>query len=183
MIETKRLLLRPWKPEDAETYFHINQDPNVIAFLPGTMTIAEVHTFITRCNHSIETHQFGLYAVEVKATQEMIGFIGLAIPSFEAHFTPAVEIGWRLGSAHWNQGYASEGATACLDYGFNIIGLTEIVSFTIPENTRSIRVMKKLGMTRNPDDDFRHPRFEANHRLSKHVLYRIQKHRRQEQII
>src|SRR5262249_22713818 len=101
------------------------------------------------------------------------GFIGLSIPRFEAHFTPCVEIGWRLAAACWGQGFATEGARAALAFGFQTLALAEIVSFTVPANLRSRRVMEKLGMTHHPRDDFDHPRLPEGHWLSRHVLYRI----------
>ena len=105
----------------------------------------------------------------------MIGFLGLIPPSFEAHFTPAIEIGWRLASLHWNKGYATEGARAVLDYAFKQLKLDEIVSFTVPHNLASRRVMEKIGMHHNPNDDFDHPKLDQNSPLKRHVLYRIAK--------
>ena len=98
--------------------------------------------------------------------------MGLAVPAFEAHFTPAVEVGWRLAAEHWSRGYATEAARAALDYGFTTAGLDEIVSFTVPANSRSRAVMERLGMTHDPADDFDHPRIEPGHPLRRHVLYR-----------
>lgn len=118
-------------------------------------------------------HGFMFYAVELKATREMIGFLGLKKPSFEAHFTPAIEIGWRLASKHWNKGYATEGAKAVLDYGFNKLNLDEIVSFTAVNNIPSRRVMQKIGMHHNPADDFDHPKLTQDSPLRRHVLYRL----------
>jgi RimJ/RimL family protein N-acetyltransferase len=175
VIETERLILRTWTATDTPAFFRINQDPKVIEHLPGPMTMEEIYTFIRNCNRCFTEKQFCLFAAEEKETHELIGFIGLSIPRFEAHFTPAVEIGWRLGSQYWGKGYATEGARAVLDYGFNTIGLTEIVSFTIPTNTRSIRVMERLGMHRDSTDDFIRPEFPEGHLLSKHVLYRLKR--------
>ena len=116
-----------------------------------------------------------MYAVELRENGELIGFLGLSIPSFEAHFTPAVEIGWRLASCHWNKGYATEGARAVLKYGFLTLNLPEIVSFTVVNNKASRRVMEKIGLHRHPDDDFDHPRLAADSPLRRHVLYRLSK--------
>ena len=107
------------------------------------------------------------------AITRFAGFIGLSIPSFEAPFTPCVEIGWRLDPEHWNRGYATEGARAALDFGFVSLQLAEIVSFTVPENVRSRRVMEKIGMTHSPSDDFDHPALPQGHPLRRHVLYRM----------
>jgi RimJ/RimL family protein N-acetyltransferase len=116
---------------------------------------------------------FGLYAVELKNTGEMIGFLGLMIPPFEVHFTPAIEIGWRLSSTHWNQGYATEGAKAVLHYAITFLNLPEVVSFTAVNNLASRRVMEKIGLQHNTKDDFDHPKLEQNSPLRRHVLYRL----------
>ncbi|MBS0235714.1 MAG: GNAT family N-acetyltransferase [Proteobacteria bacterium] len=173
IIETDRLLLRTWKKEDADSYWRINQDTKVLEFLMGPLTMEQVREFMTQCNAGIAEHKFGLFAVEVKESGEMIGFIGLNIPRFEAHFTPAVEIGWRLASDSWGKGYATEGAKACLEYGFNVVALKEIVSFTVPSNTRSRRVMEKIGMRQDLAGDFAHPNLPLDHPLSRHILYII----------
>ena len=116
----------------------------------------------------------GLFAVEVKNGAPFIGFIGLAIPKFTAHFTPCVEIGWRLAFEHWGNGYATEGAKAALQYGFEVLKLPEIVSFTAELNKRSQAVMQKIGMTHNAADDFLHPHpsMPEGHPLKRHVLFR-----------
>jgi RimJ/RimL family protein N-acetyltransferase len=175
VIETARLILRTWREQDAEALYQINQDPRVVEFLPGMMTMDEVHAFMEHCNRGFIEHRFCLFAVELKATHELIGYIGLNIPNWQAHFTPCVEIGWRLGSQYWGQGYATESARAVLHYGFHDIGLDEIVSFTVPANVRSIRVMEKIGMQRDLTGDFAHPKLAAGHPLSKHVLFRCQR--------
>lgn len=120
-------------------------------------------------------HGFTAYAVELQNTGEMIGFTGLLIPSFEAHFTPAVEIGWRLSSRHWNCGLATEAASAVLQYAFTALRLESLVSFTTVPNRTSRRVMEKIGMHHNPDDDFDHPTLPAESPLRRHVLYRLDK--------
>ncbi|NCT56545.1 MAG: GNAT family N-acetyltransferase [Legionella sp.] len=107
----------------------------------------------------------------MKETGELIGFIGLNYTDWESHFTPAVEVGWRLGSQYWGKGFASEGAKASLEYGFKQCGLKEIVSFTVPANIRSIRVMEKIGLKRDLNGDFSHPKLAADHPLSQHILY------------
>lgn len=173
IIETDRLVLRTWKNDDADTFYSINQDPKVIEFLGGPMTLEEVDQFIQDKNKQQETRNFTLWATELKATGELIGYIGLNYTDWPAHFTPTVEVGWRLGSQYWGNGYATEGAKACLNYGFNKCGLQEIVSFTVPANMRSIRVMEKIGMIRDLKGDFVHPKLPLDHRLSQHVLYRI----------
>ncbi len=180
IIETERLLLRTWTPEDAETYFQMNQDPEVIKFLQGPLTREQVNDVIRSTNRHQKELGYSLFAAELKESGQFIGFIGLNdmdfFSKFGAHFTPAVEVAWRLGSQYWNKGYASEGAKASLDYGFSHkIGLQEIVACTVPGNHRSIRVMERIGMMRDFDGDFAHPKLEPHHPLSKHVLYRIRR--------
>lgn len=175
IIETERLYLRTWQAIDAEPYWAINQDPRVIEFLCGPLSMEEVKQFIDKSNHHQQKWGFTLWAAELKETGELIGFIGLNYIDWSAHFTPAVEVGWRLGSQFWGNGYATEGAKAALAFGFNTIGLDEIVSFTVPMNKRSIRVMEKIGLQRDLNGDFHHPKLALDHQLSCHVLYRIKK--------
>ncbi|MDQ2994660.1 MAG: GNAT family N-acetyltransferase [Pseudomonadota bacterium] len=173
VIETERLILRTWCEEDTEAFYRINQDPKVYEYLLGPLSREEAQHFIADMNQRFTENNFTLWAVEEKTTGAMIGFVGLSVPKFTAHFTPCVEIGWRLGSQFWGKGYAPEAAKAVLKYGFTNIGLTEIVSFTATGNLKSIRVMEKIGMHRNIVDDFNHPAISPDHRLAQHVLYRI----------
>ncbi|WP_253306918.1 GNAT family N-acetyltransferase [unidentified bacterial endosymbiont] len=175
IIETARLILRHWRADDGAPLTLINQDPQVMEHLPKRLTPAETRAMIQRINHCIEQRGFGLWAVALKQSGVLIGFIGLSTPAFEAPFTPCVEIGWRLSAAHWGQGYATEGAKTALAYGFTKLSLQEIVAFTIPENQRSLRVMQQIGMQRDHQGDFAHPKFPSDHRLSRHLLYRIQR--------
>lgn len=179
IIQTERLSLRTWQAADAEAYWAINQDPRVIEFLCGSLTMEEVNQFIAAANLHQEKLGFTLWAAELKSTGELIGYVGLNATDFfqpyGAPFTPAVEVGWRLGSQFWDHGYATEGAKAALTFGFNVIGLDEIVSFTVPMNRRSIRVMEKIGLKRDESGDFRHPKLALDHPLSQHVLYRLKK--------
>ncbi|CAN5314455.1 GNAT family N-acetyltransferase [soil metagenome] len=175
IIETERLVLRTWETEDVEVYYRINQDQQVIQHLPGSLTIEQVQDFITRVNQQFNDIGYTLWVAEEKLSGRLMGFIGLDPPKWQAPFGPCVEVGWRLGSEYWNKGYATEGATAVLEYGFNQCGLKEIVSFTVPANLRSIRIMEKIGMQRDLQGDFAHPKLPPDHRLSQHVLYRIQK--------
>ncbi|NBV06842.1 MAG: N-acetyltransferase [Proteobacteria bacterium] len=172
-IETERLILRLWKSEDAEVFAAINQDQRVIEFLRGSMSIKESQDFIVRINQLISKNGFGFWATTIKETDELIGFVGLHIPDFESHFTPCVEIGWRLGFKYWGKGYAVEAAKASLKIGFENFGLKEIVSFTTIKNSRSIAVMEKIGMKRDLKGDFSHPKLPLDHPNSKHVLYKI----------
>jgi RimJ/RimL family protein N-acetyltransferase len=173
MIETERLILRTWKKEDAEAYFKINQDPKVIELLGGPLTLEQINDFISVMNSQVDKQGYTLWAVESKETGALMGFIGLNYTDWESHFTPAVEVGWRLGSQFWGKGYATEGAKASLDYGFKQCGLKEIVSFTVSANVRSIRVMEKIGLKRDINGDFAHPKLPVDHPLSQHILYRL----------
>lgn len=177
IIETERLILRTWKREDADAYFQINQDSKVIEFLPGRLTVDQVNDFIPAVNRHHEALGYTLWAACLKQTGELMGFVGLHytdfFAKFDSHFAPAVEVGWRLGSQYWGKGYATEGAKAALDYGFKDCALQEIVSFTVPANVRSIRVMEKIGLKRDLNGDFAHPKLPLDHKFSHHVLYRL----------
>jgi RimJ/RimL family protein N-acetyltransferase len=175
MLETERLLLRPWRDEDREPFARMNADPRVMEFFPATLTAQETDAMLERVHSHLERHGFGWWAAELKEAGAFIGFIGLAVPYFESHFTPCVETGWRLAAEYWGRGLATEGALAALRYGFEELGLAEIVSFTTVGNVRSRRVMEKLGMTHDPSDDFDHPRIAEGHPLRRHVLYRRHK--------
>ena len=171
-LQTSRLLLREWRDDDVPAFAALNADPQVMEFLPRLLDRAESDALATRIRNRLAERGFGLWAVEVCGVAPFIGFVGLSVPSFEAHFTPCVEIGWRLARDHWGQGYATEAARAALDFGFRTLGLKEIVSFTVPANRRSRSVMERLGMTHSAKDDFQHPNIEEGHRLRRHVLYR-----------
>lgn len=173
VIETSRLLLRRWKESDREPFARMNADPRVMEFFPGCLSPDETDAMLARIAAHFECYGFGVFAAELRATGEFAGYIGLAVPAFDAHFTPCVEIGWRLDPSFWGQGLAPEGARAVLSYAFDTLQLSELVSFTVPANTRSRRVMEKIGMTHNPADDFEHPRLPEGHPLRRHVLYRI----------
>jgi RimJ/RimL family protein N-acetyltransferase len=169
-LQTERLILRGWKEADREPFARINADPRVMQHFPACLTRAESDALIDRFEAHFEAHGFGLFATELRATGELVGFIGLAIPQFEAYFTPCVEIGWRLGAVHWNQGLATEGARAVLRYAFDVLRLSELVSLAVAANLPSRRVMEKLGMTY--EGEFEHPRLPEGHPLRRHVIYR-----------
>ena len=172
-LHTERMILRPWRESDREPFALMNADPVVMEFFPDCLSRAESDQGLDRVEAHFREHGFGLFAVELRSEQTFIGFTGLSIPRFEAHFTPCVEIGWRLAKAHWGQGLATEAARAAIKYGFETMGLDEIVSFTVPANVRSRNVMEKLGMKHDPADDFDHPAIPEGHPLRRHVLYRL----------
>jgi RimJ/RimL family protein N-acetyltransferase len=174
-IETPRLILRRWRDADREPFARMNADPRVMEFFPNPLTAPECNAAIDRLEAHIDRHGFGLLAAELRSTGDFLGFIGLAHPDFQAHFTPCIEIGWRLAAEHWGQGLATEGAQALLHHAFTTLALPEVVSFTVPANLRSRRVMEKLGLTHNPAEDFDHPKIPIGHPLRRHVLYRIQR--------
>ena len=171
-IRTSRLLLRPWKDEDLPQIIAVNSDPDVMEFVDPTLTPEQSEAMISRARQSWNENGFGLFAVEAPGVADLIGFVGLAIPRFESHFTPAVEIGWRLLSPYWGHGYATEGANAVKEFAFKNLCLEEIVSFTSAQNLRSRNVMEKIGLKRNPNDDFEHPNISPDNPLRAHVLYR-----------
>lgn len=173
MIETARLKLRSWRDEDRRPFAAMNADPLVMRYFPALLTEAETDAMLDRNQAHFERHGFGLWAVEHAASGEFAGLTGLSIPRFETHFTPCVEIGWRLAARFWNQGFATEAAQAVLRFGFETLGLPEVVSFTTVENRPSRRVMEKIGMAHDREGDFDHPLIPAGHPQRRHVLYRI----------
>jgi RimJ/RimL family protein N-acetyltransferase len=172
-LRTDRLLLRRWRSDDRVPFAALNADPRVMEHFPATLSRQESDGRAERIEAHFEKHGFGLWAVEISGVASFAGFLGLSIPGFEAHFTPCIEIGWRLAAEYWNHGYATEGARAALAFGFESLQAKEIVSSTVPANVRSRRVMEKLGMTRSPSDDFDHPVLPEGHPLRRHVLYRL----------
>ncbi|MEM8629131.1 MAG: GNAT family N-acetyltransferase [Chlamydiota bacterium] len=173
ILETDRLLLRTWTDQDLEPMLAINQDSRVMEYLLPMQAPKQTSELLNRIRHHFTQYGYCLYATVRKDTGAMIGFIGFNRPSFSCHFTPTVEIGWRLASTEWGKGLATEGARAVLDYGFQHWKLPEIVSFTTKGNVRSRRVMEKIGLQHNPQDDFDHPLVPPLHPLKKHVLYRL----------
>lgn len=172
VIETPRLILRRWVESDLEPFAAMNADPRVMEYYPATLSRAESDEVAGRIRRHFDEHGYGMWAVELPSVTPFAGFIGLAIPRFEAHFTPCVEIGWRLAAEYWGRGYATEGAVAVLKYAFETLGLDEVVAMTAEINVPSRRVMEKLGMTHTPADDFEHPLVPEGHRLGRCVLYR-----------
>jgi ribosomal-protein-alanine N-acetyltransferase len=173
VITTPRLILRPWRDDDIAPFATLNSDPRVMEHFPAVRTRAETEEQVTRIREHFECHGFGYWALEAAGVAPFIGFVGLKWTQFEARFTPCVDIGWRLAFEHWGRGYATEAARAALEFGFDKLRLKEIVSFTVPANFRSRRVMERLGMKHSPAEDFDHPLVPEGHPLRRHVLYRL----------
>jgi RimJ/RimL family protein N-acetyltransferase len=169
-LRTERLILRPWTDADLEPFAAMNADPSVMEHFPALLDRAASDAAAARIRAHCEKHGFGLWAVEVRDGAPFIGFTGLQVAPFREEW---VEIGWRLAHAHWGHGYATEAARAALAHAFDALRLPEVVSMTVPANVRSQGVMKKLGLTRDPADDFDHPRIPEGSPLRRHVLYRI----------
>lgn len=172
-LRTARLRLRRWRESDREPFAAMNADPAVMTYFPSTLDRATSDAIIDRAEAAFEAEGFALWAIERLEDRAFIGFVGLARPSFEAAFTPCVEIGWRLARDAWGHGYATEGALAVRDYAFDVVGLDELLSWTTVANAPSRRVMERIGMTHDPADDFDHPRLPVGHPQRPHVLYRL----------
>ena len=170
-LRTERLLLRRWTERDRHAFHALNSDPEVMATIGPVMSRAESDAFMNRIESRFGEHGFGLWCVDLVdgGGGEPIGFTGLAVPWFR----DGVEVGWRLRSEHWGHGYAPEAAHACLEFGFGTLGLDEVISFTARTNTKSRRVMQKLGMTHDESGDFDHPSVPEGSPLRPHVLYRL----------
>jgi RimJ/RimL family protein N-acetyltransferase len=173
-IKTERLLMRRWVQSDLDPFADMNADPVVMEhFASGTRTREETADFMAAIEAEFESHGYGLWAIEIPGVDAFIGFVGLHTVPFESHFTPSVEVGWRLAHAYWHRGYATEAARAAVKFGFERAGLAEIVSFTNAGNLRSQRVMERIGMTRDPDGDFEHPMVPEGNPIRQHMLYRF----------
>lgn len=174
LIETERLILRPWTEDDIPIFLSIHQNPSMMQYLAGPRTIEESSAFILKSQRQIQVFGYGRWACEFKKNKALIGFIGLGIPLFDSHFTPAVELGFRIDVSYWGQGLAVEGGKAALNEAFKKHNLNEVVSYANCNNQNAINVMKKLGMNFNKEDVFLHPNLPANHPLAMHVLYRAE---------
>lgn len=172
-LETPRLWLRPWKDSDLEPFARLNADSRVMEFFPKTLSREESDALVAEIRARFDDCGYCFWAAELKATGAFIGFIGISRVTFQTHFTPCTEIGWRLDPAYWGQGFATEGARAALDFAFGTLHLPEVVAFTVPANLRSRAVMERLGMRRDPAEDFEHPNLPEGHPLRSHVLYRL----------
>lgn len=172
-LTTERFLLRRWREADRLPFRRLNADPRVMEFMPGLLDPAASDELMLRIERHFERHGFGLWAAELREDASFAGFIGLSVPGFAAGIMPAVEIGWRLRADCWGRGLATEGARAVVEHAFTAAGLASLVSFTVPANMRSRRVMEKIGMRHDETGDFDHPLLPQGHSLRRHVLYRI----------
>jgi RimJ/RimL family protein N-acetyltransferase len=172
-LRTERLVLRAWRDADRTPFAAMNADPVVMEHFPSTLTRAQSDAMVDLIQQRWADGRPSLWAVEVPAVADFVGFVGLLEPSFTAPFTPCVEVGWRLAAPFWGHGYAPEGAAAALEHGFDVLDLGEIVSFTVRANDRSRRVMEKLGLHHDPADDFDHPNLAPGDPLRRHELYRL----------
>lgn len=172
-LRSARLILRTWRDEDLAANAVLNADAAVRRFYPSRLTQAESDAEAARFLAHWDERRFGFWVVEIPGITSFAGFVGLQYALFDAPFTPAVEIGWRLLPAYWGQGYATEAARMALAFGFDELGLNEIVAFTTPANLPSQAVMRRIRMTHDPHDDFDHPRVPPGHPLQRHVLYRL----------
>lgn len=170
---TRRLLLRPFRESDREAFARLTSDARVMRYFPSTLTREQCDALLENLKEHCDLHGFGPWVLERLSDQGCIGAAGLAVPSFESHFTPCVELVWRLAFAHWGRGHAQEAARAGLYDAFVHLEQKEVVAFTARENQRSWRVMQAIGMQRNEEDDFDHPDLPKEHPLARHVLYRI----------
>ena len=166
-------MLRRWRPEDLAPFAELNADPDVMAHMQKTMSREKSDAFVARIEEEFDDCGFGLWAVEVPNHSPFIGFVGLHRVPFDAPFTPAVEVGWRLAREQWGYGFVTEAARSAVRYGLEEVGLDEIVSFTNPDNVRSWKVMERLGMIRDPSSDFEHPNVPRGHWLRPHIFYRF----------
>lgn len=171
--QTTRLVLRRWRESDREPFAQMNADSAVMEYMVGVLDRARSDAFVDRIESHFTEHGFGLWAIEVLGGAPFVGFVGLHRVGFEAHFTPAVEVGWRLARSAWGHGYATEAAREACRIAFMELRLDAIVSFTVPTNARSRSVMERLGMSHDPSEDFDHPKVPDGHPHRRHVLYRL----------
>lgn len=172
-LTTDRLVLRRWRDEDREPFAALNADPEVMRYFPDALTRDESDRLIERFEARLEAEGIGQWAVERREDGRFLGFTGLAPATFEARFTPCIEVGWRFTRSAWGHGYATEAGRAALRFGFEVRRLETILSWTSVLNLPSVAVMERLGMHHDPADDFDHPRIPPGHPLRPHVLYRL----------
>ncbi len=170
IIKTERLILRQWKLTDCDELIKMNQDAKVMKYFLSIMSGKQSLEFYERVQQHFKEHGFGLYVVEDKTNHQFMGYTGFMIANFESSFTPCVEIGWRFNAQYWGKGFATEAANACLQYGYDTLGLKTIYSFTSVHNKKSEAVMQRIGMHKT--GEFNHPKIEFTHFLCPHVIYK-----------
>ncbi len=172
-LRTERLLLRRWRSSDLQPFAAINADPLVMEYLPAPLSGPETAALMARIERCFEARGYGLWAVEIPGEAALIGFVGLSPVDLELASAPVVELGWRLARAFWGRGLAAEAAAAAMRFGFQELELPALVAFTAAGNQRSRRLMQRLGMRRDPAEDFEHPLLPAGHPLRAHILHRV----------
>lgn len=173
IFTSERLGFRNWTRKDLPDFAALNADPEVMEHLPKPLTEKESEDFLSRLQKHYEQWGFNYFATEILRTGEQIGFIGLAYQDYQAAFTPAVDIGWRLKRSAWGKGYATEGAKRCVDYAFNELDMDRIISTCTKSNSRSELVMCKIGMTKK--GTFLHPKLKDFPNYQKCVWYELKK--------
>ncbi len=164
------ITLRQWLESDLDSLAGMNSDPEVMRHFPAVLSREQSEAWLQRQRALIDERGWGLWALDVNSA--LAGFVGLAVPSFQASFTPCVEVGWRLRREYWGRSIAYQGAGQALRFGFEVLRLPQIVSFTAAVNLRSRRLMERLGFTHDVPGDFDHPAVPVGHELRPHVLYR-----------
>lgn len=174
-LRTQRTLLRQWTDDDLEPWVEMNADPEVRRYFSHVATREQALAEAGRARAGLARRGWGAWALEVPGVLPFAGFVGLMVPAWSAHFTPTVEIGWRLPQSAWGQGYASEAAAAAAAFALDVLKLDELVAITVPVNQPSRRVMARIGMAHDEAGDFAHPAIAPDHPYSRHVLYRMQR--------
>jgi RimJ/RimL family protein N-acetyltransferase len=172
-LRTARLLLRPWRDGDIEPLAAMNADAEVMKHFPGPLSAEQSAEQMRNMQAGFAQHGYDFWAAELPGESSFIGFIGVRRVPARFPFAPAVELGWRLARPYWKRGLAQEGARASVDFAFDALALSELLAYTAATNRRSRRLMERLGMARDPREDFLHPAIPAGHRLQPHVLYRL----------
>lgn len=173
VLRTKRLVLRRWTEADREAFAQINADPAVMRYRLRTLTRQESDDLIDAIELCFDDNGFGQWAVERTEDHRIIGILGLEAGTEDMPFRPLIHVGWHLAVPAWHRGFATEGAAAVLDYAFDQLRLSEVVAHTTARNESSRAVMRRLGMTHSPDDDFDAPWYQAGHPNRRFVLYRL----------